>query len=945
MKYNPLLKIQDFGQSIWLDYLRRDMLESGGLKQLIDNDGLRGITSNPKIFWKAIDGSGDYTTAIKALADQHKSKEEIYRELTVEDVQDAADQLRPVYDTLNGRDGFVSLEVNPHLARDVDHTLKEALDLWRALDRPNVYIKVPATVEGLRSIRTLISEGINVNVTLLFGLDRYREVADAYLSGVEDRLKRGLSIEGISSVASFFLSRIDVKVDPELDKIKKEGGEIGKIADSLRGETAISCAKIAYQIYKEIFKSDRFRKLEEHGAHPQRVLWASTSTKDPAYSDVKYVEPLIGPNSVNTVPQETLNAYRDHGNPAPRLEEDIDKARSVLDRLEEVGIDIEQVTEELVKEGIEKFNKPYDQTMGLLEKYTGETASRIDSQEMLLGEYEESVFDRIEKLARIPFSTQLWQKDPELWSNEKGDLKQIKNSLGWLHVPEKMISNVPNLLRFATDIQKDGVRHVVHLGMGGSSLAPLVFQQVFPTGKQGLPLAVLDTTDPDTVLEIEREIPLKDTLFIVASKSGTTAETMAFMEYFYDRVKRSKKGNPGDNFVAITDPGSPLTKKATEYGFRETFCNYPDIGGRYSALSFFGMVPAALMDIDIEQILERALRMAQSSQSDNAVAHNPGIALGAAIGELARQGRDKLTFLTSPSVSSFGMWLEQLLAESTGKNGTGILPVAGETIGDPSDYGSDRIFVYFELQDEKYDKTLQQVKRLADSGHPVIIIRLADRYDIGQEMMRWEIATATAGKVLGINPFDQPNVQESKDITNELLRAVAKKGPHFLAENVGSKEDGIEYVDAANESRLQDALSSFLDRVKVKDYVDIQAYLPESEETDLALQDIRLDIRSHLKTATTVGYGPRYLHSTGQYHKGGPNSGLFIQLLADSDHDAEIPGKPYSFATFREAQARGDLEALRKHGRRVIRINLGTNAESGLNRLRRVLIQPVMHQG
>jgi transaldolase len=360
MKENPLLKIQDFGQSIWLDYLRRKMITSGELKELIEKDGLRGVTSNPSIFDKAIAGSHDYDEQVRALALEGKSTGEIYEEITVKDVRDAADVFRPVFDESKGESGFISLEVNPHLARDVEGTIAEARRLWKKLDRPNVFIKVPATKEGLTCIRTLISEGVNVNVTLLFGLPRYREVADAYISGLEDRTKNGKSPERISSVASFFLSRIDVLVDPMLEDMMEAGGEKARSAERAHGQVAIASAKEAYQIYKDIFDSERFRRLAGKGARPQRVLWASTSTKNPNYSDVKYVEALIGPQTINTVPQETLNAYRDHGNPSPRLEDGVDEARAVLDLLPDLGIDIDRVTQQLVEEGIEKFNKPYD---------------------------------------------------------------------------------------------------------------------------------------------------------------------------------------------------------------------------------------------------------------------------------------------------------------------------------------------------------------------------------------------------------------------------------------------------------------------------------------------------------------------------------------------------------------------------------------------------------
>lgn len=368
MKENPLLKVQTFGQSIWLDYLSRRVIESGELARLVKEDGLCGVTSNPSIFEKAIGGSNDYDGAIRVLAGQGKNAREIYEAITVEDIRTAADVFRPLYDKSGGKHGVVSLEVNPHLAHDTEGTITEAHRLWGALDRPNVFIKVPATSEGLPAIRRLISEGINVNVTLLFGLPRYREVAEAYIAGLEERASRGQRLDGIASVASFFLSRIDVLVDSKLEQLAKGGDSRGESAGRLPGEAAVASAKEAYQIYKEIFHGERFRSLAAKGAAVQRVLWASTSTKNPDYSDVKYIEPLIGPETINTMPPETIDAYRDHGNPAPRLEEGLDEARAVLGRLPELGIDIDDVTQQLEDEGVEKFNKPYDTLMKTLEE-------------------------------------------------------------------------------------------------------------------------------------------------------------------------------------------------------------------------------------------------------------------------------------------------------------------------------------------------------------------------------------------------------------------------------------------------------------------------------------------------------------------------------------------------------------------------------------------------
>ena len=366
MNRNNLLKVQEFGQSIWLDYIDRRMINSGELKRLIEEDGLRGVTSNPSIFDEAIEGNQDYEEAIETMAREGRGEEEIYQALTVEDVQMAADEFRRLYETSGGAHGFVSLEVNPHLAYRTKETIREARELWRSLDRPNVFIKVPGTREGLPAIQQLISEGINVNVTLLFGLPRYREVAAAYLAGLEERAAAGKRLDRVCSVASFFLSRIDVLVDPKLEEIMAGIGTRAETARRLHGQVAIASAKQAYQIYKEIFGQKKFQRLTGKGASTQRVLWASTSTKNPDYSDVKYVEPLIGPETVNTLPLKTLNAYRDHGNPQERLKLGLEEASKVLELLPVVDLDIDKVTQQLEEEGVEKFNKPYDRLLDTL---------------------------------------------------------------------------------------------------------------------------------------------------------------------------------------------------------------------------------------------------------------------------------------------------------------------------------------------------------------------------------------------------------------------------------------------------------------------------------------------------------------------------------------------------------------------------------------------------
>ncbi len=941
MSTNPLLKLNEFGQVVWLDYIRRNFILSGDLEKLIREDALRGVTSNPSIFEKAIAGSHDYDEAVRALSLEGKTADEIIQAVFVEDVRSACDRFRPVFDELKGGDGFVSLEVSPRLARDTMGTIEEARRLWTAVDRPNVMIKVPATAEGIPAIRQLTSEGINVNITLLFGLPRYREVIEAYLSGLEERARKNLPVGGISSVASFFLSRIDTLVDPLLEKIMKSGDPKAEIAKRCLGRTAIASAKIAYQIYKEFFNGGRFRLLAGRGARTQRLLWASTSTKNPAYPDTMYVEELIGPETINTVPVETMNAYRDHGHPALRLEEGLDEARSAMMGLIELGISIDGVTAKLEEEGIRKFEEPFAKLVKTVEERRRKALEEhVDSQTVNAGREEKKFQEEMGRIEEGQLSQRLWRKDPGLWKPDPENQKAIRGSLGWLHVAEKMEDHIGDLRDWARELKEEGFRHAVHMGMGGSSLAPLVLQKIFPQGEGAIPLTVLDTTNPSTIRKVAGEAPLEETVFIVASKSGTTAEPIAFGDYFYEKVKGVKGDRAGENFVVITDPGTPLVGAARERRYRRTFLNYTDIGGRYSALSFFGLVPAALMGIDLNELLARALRMEQACAPSVPLRENPGIMLGSLMGSLALGGRDKLTFLMPGSIGSLGMWLEQLLAESTGKEGRGILPVTGEPAEPPQVYGDDRLFACYYMDDMDEADLEKKIDELIRAGYPTVRIRMEDPFDVAQEFYRWEVATATAGAVLGINAFNQPNVQESKDMTNKFLAIAAEtnrlpEGAPVLTENPLSV-----FADETD-SDLKGTLRRFLRKGKKGDYLALQAYLAEDPENQGFLQDIRAHCLERLHVATTLGYGPRFLHSTGQYHKGGPNTGLFLQLTADEPEDAPIPGHPYTFGTFIRAQALGDYEALKRGGRRVMRVHLGADAARGLEVLKSCIAEAI----
>jgi len=940
------------GQSIWYDNIRRAMLTSGDLAKKIEEDDLRGVTSNPTIFEKAITGSNDYDEQLRALVQQGKSVSEIYEDLVVDDIASAADILKPVYDKTDGIDGYISLEVSPRLAYDTQGTIEEADRLFKRLGRRNVMIKIPASQEGLPAIEESIYRGININVTMIFSIENYAQVAEAFIKGLERRDAEGKPVDHIASVASFFVSRVDTAIDTDLEYKARHADSPEEKArlEGLLGRAAVANAKLAYQKFKDIFHGERFAALKAKGAQVQRCLWASTGTKNPKYSDVLYIDNLIGAETVNTVPPATYTAIRDHGKVALTLEQDLPEAKKLVADLAEIGIDLREVTEKLQKDGLASFVTSFDTLAESIEAKRDSILSGINERlTASLGKYSDAVSAAIKEADKGDVMRRIWRKDAALWKGEEAHQKIIKNALGWLTVPDMMIGVEDDLVQFADRIRNvREFKHAMVCGMGGSSLCPEVLRQTF--GKQeGYPeLLVLDSTDPDAFSDIAEQIDITHCLFIISSKSGTTTEPLVFYKYWYDQVGKRKE-NPGECFVAITDPGTLMEQMATDDKFKRIFLNPADIGGRYSALSYFGMVPAALMGLDVKKLLDRAERVVHSCASVVPAGDNPGARLGAIMGECAKAGRDKLTISCDPKISSFGLWVEQLLAESTGKDGKGIVPVAGETLGAPSVYGDDRLFVYVSVGKIDSD-TEAKLKALEAAGHPVVYRTLTDLYDLGEEFFLWEIATAFAGWRLGINPFDQPNVQESKDATKELLETFARDGK-LPEQPVLAKDDALTiYADDKTRGELAvssvaEAIKAHLARVKPGDYIALLDYIEETPEHEETIQAIRAHLRDATKCATTTGYGPRFLHSTGQLHKGGSDAGVFLQITASDAKDLPIPGQPYTFSTLKQAQALGDFRSLSTRGRRAIRVDLGTDVPGGLQRLYELIQEAVPRSG
>ena len=927
---NPLQQLGAHGQSVWLDYISRDLVTTGELERKVKEDNVTGLTSNPTIFQKAIAEGTEYDEQIKELVAAGVSDpNEIFFSLAISDIQHACDIFRPIYDRTGGTDGFASLEVAPEVAHDTEGTISQVRALWARVDRPNVMIKIPATVEGLPAIGACLNRGQNINVTLIFALQMYDRVVDQYMNALSARHERGDPL-GIHSVASFFVSRVDTAVDKMLQqKLTQDPGN--PVLEGLMGKAAIANARLAYQKFQQRFSEARFQRLVEAGAGVQRPLWASTSAKNPNYRDVVYAEALIGPNTVDTMPPKTIDDFRDHGIVAEdTAPEGFDDAARVVAQLREVGIDIDVVTQNLLDAGVATFADAYNEMIrDLVIKADRLHGGFIARQHYDLGS-SSGALDVAREPASETVGLRIWRRDPDLWKpGDPAAAAVIRNRLGWLDVTETMAGRVAELAGLGSEVREAGWTDCVLMGMGGSSLCPEVLRTSFGSAPGQPTLHVLDTTDPVAIAELTRALDPRHTGFIVSSKSGKTLETLSHFAHFWELVTRAGSPEPGRHFIAVSDPGTSLTQTAQERSFRRVFQNPADIGGRYSALSYFGLVPAAVMGLDVGALLGRAHAMRWLCAPRIPGDLNPGQVLGSLFGAMHDRGRDKVTILAPDRIAAYSLWAEQLLAESTGKEGTGLIPVGTEPIGHPSAYGDDRLFVALRLGDDAvFDPA---VSALREAGLPVVTFDLSDLLDLGAEFFRWEFATAVAGAALHIDAFDEPNVQKSKDNTKTVLAQYEQSGA-LPQEQPAASADGISVYGAVSGSPT-DAVNQHLDTAHHGDYVALMAYVTPNAANEAAMQRLRVQIRDSRQIATTFGFGPRFLHSTGQLHKGGPNTGVFIQITSDDREDVPIPDQPFTFSVLKQAQAAGDLRSLRDHGRRVIRIHISGDLIEGIDRL------------
>ncbi len=928
--------LQAAGQSPWLDTISRQLLNSGVLKEFVQKKGLLGVTSNPSIFQKAISSGEGYEKDIRTLFRSGKSVLEVYDALTISDIQRACDLMLPVYKKSNREHGYISLEVLPVLAYRAEETLTEARRLFKLVKRPNLMIKVPATAEGLPVIEQLIGDGINVNITLMFSIQDYCQVAEAYLRGLERRLKQKKSLAAVHSVASVFVSRIDAVIDQKLESILKGTVDEEKLIliQSLRGKAAVANSKLIYQEFKTILNSARWQKLAKAGAAPQKVLWASTSPKNPAYSPLCYVEPLVGKETVNTLPEPTWKAVLDGAKVVPdAVEEGVTEARAVIDRLRSFGIDVNAVCVDLKKAGVKLFEQAFEDLMRTLELKRIEHSPKKNPAKVALKlpeEIQDAVSSAVDLAGGDRLHSRWLEKDSSLWSIEESHIKVIRNRLGWVEISDKILSRVYEIDLLRAKLISRGIKDVVLLGMGGSSLAAEVFSIVLPRASTpALKFHLLDTTDPQAIAAVESKINLKKSFFIVASKSGGTIETVSQFQYFYGRVSKAYRGSKtetGSHFMAITDPGSGLQQLAAEHCFESTFLNPPDIGGRYSALSFFGLMGAGLCGLDIRALLKDAVASLHEMRNQENLAKNPGIYLGIILGQLAEAGVNKLTFWTTPKLRIFGDWAEQLIAESTGKQGKGIVPIVGEPAFAPDAYREDRYFVVLREPGVKTAKLDQAVKAVKKAGFPVIEITWSDFSNVGGEMLKFEIATSIASSQMAVNPFDEPNVKESKDMTGALLAQLA-------AGKAWAQPEPIAPVSVKGKQLIQD----FLKGLKTGDYVALLGYFERNPKTMAVMDQVQAYLAETLKVPVLYGFGPRYLHSIGQLYKGGPRTGRFIELFVKDSKKLEVPSAGYSFSQLKQAQALGDYQAFASKKIPVLAVEIGADPIAGVKSLLKLL--------
>lgn len=919
----------------WHQGLQRELLRSGEAARLIEQ-GIVGFSTDLASLERAIGEGSAYDEAMNEAA--NVEMQTALERMMIEDGQQAADLLAPLYER-TGQEGFVSLDLPP--AESPEHLLDVARRWFRMINRRNVMLKIP----GLAAYQTVIEEalfaGINVHVTHLYSAQQAMSIAEGYVRALERRLYGGLEVDRLASVVGFGLDSLNQMVENSLRnsiRAAQSRGDLTRVAalNQLVGKACLANAHTTHARLHRWFAGERFARLRQVGAKVQRLLWEELTPRNSPPFPAYFLESLALPDARCLADVYALPVMRTDA-AVPEAEQ----AATTLERLREVGVDLEQMARQLQTDHEEMRAEAYRRVLARIDgKRKLLVSGFMRRQKLVLGQYQGPVEAELKRLRQQKTISRTWQRDARLWKDSPDQIALIENRLGWLTIASDGRVDRARLRALRDEARAFGWRHIVLLGMGSSVNAIDALAKTFGAQPGYAKLLTLDSTDPAVVRGVESQIDPDKTLFVVASKTGTTLETISLLRYFYPKIGR------GDRFIAVTDTGSKLQKLADDLGFRHIFENPEDVGGSFGALSYAGMVPAALLGLDFERLMDAGHEMQLACGSNVMGVNHPGLWLGTVLGVLARRGLDKLTLFTSPEIAPLATWIEQLVAEGLGKDGKGIIPVVGATLGMPHDYDDDRLFVYLRL-DQSANSPDDAARMFQEAGHPVVTLELRDLFDLGGEFFRWQFATAIAGAILGVNPFDEPDVTESKQNTARLLHTWQQSG-HWPYNPPVMREDGLSlYADesmanllqnlsaqhAYNTTALNGLLAAFLSMARSGDYVALLAYLPETPDVCEALENVRRRLRHTFNRAVALCVGPRYLHTVGQLHKGGPDKGVFVLLTADDSADLPIPDAPYSFGVLRQAQAAGDFETLQARGRRVARLHTGADPLPALNAL------------
>ncbi len=902
---DPIQSVHSLGQSLWLDNIRRDSLDSGELADRVAAGELRGATSNLSILESAIVSSDRYSVDLRRLAQAGWPAEQIFNQLVVDDIRAAADAFLPLFEQTNGGDGFVSIDVNPIFADDTNRTIGEAMRLWDAVNRPNAMIKIPATPAGLPAIESSIRAGINVNATLIFSLGRYIEVIEAYMIGLEGRLEAGGSLDFVTSVASFFVSPIDIALDEQLKEIVQRGEADGERASSLLGKVAVANCKLAYAQFVATFQGERFQKLATRGARVQRPLWASTSTKNPEYPDTYYVDHLIGPDTVSALSEATLKAFKDHGTPELTLPESISTARSQLQALDDLGISLDTAAEQLERQCVSESAVAYRSILGTIKEKAGAFQKELAALEPKMRE-------TLVELERDEVGKRLWQEDVTLWVERDREKARVRRWLGWLSEPARMSTGIAELTRFAGTLNP-AITTFVLIGPGGGTFTAEMLARIL-TLPNGLDLHTISTANPDAIRALKKKIAPEATLYLIVDSSSGDGIEEHLLSTFWEQAVQKIEEQTGDHFVVITEEDSKLHNWAVEQGIHRIIKVESQDDLWLSPFNWTSLLPAALAGADIQSFVQGGVGMTRACGPLVDAAQNPGLFLSSVLAAAFRSGRNKVTLFADPPLEPILKWIEGLLAAGRGRDESGFITIRDEPPGSGDVYGDDRLFVYLRSSGA-LDRRLAGWKR---AGIPVLVIETSTCPEsIGEILVQWQIGAAIAQYLLSANPTDLDALQRSRVELQHILHRLERKGELPQADPLW-QGDGVQMKSASRDLKFTGSgLSEMVDFILAESQeaggLGLRFYSPMSKTIQGKVRRLRHALRDQLGLFSLVS-------SAG--HDLGSDRGLkdmvYLILMVKPRKDEAIPGKNYTFGQLFEGQALSDLAVMKDYGSPVL---------------------------